>query len=172
MRKLLLLALAGTLVALSAFAAGEQEKSAGGTPTLNVSVPWSGDELDQFRPVVEAFEERANVEVRYLTYRSEDLSSVLPAQFQANQTLADVIFMWDWWIAENSEHMISLDDVWAEHEANIIPPSIMADGSTYGVPFSMVAKPGFWYRQSFFDEHGLSEPQSWEEFVDLLQEIG
>ncbi len=171
MRKALLIAIVGMLVTVPMFAggAGEAEEA---RPTLNVSVPWSGEELDQFRPVVEAFEEEHNVDVRYLTYRAEDLSSVLPAQFQANQTLADVIFMWDWWIAENSEHMISLDDVWSEFEDDIIPPSITADGTTYGIPFTMVAKPGFWYRKSFFDEHGLSEPGSWDEFLALLEEIG
>ena len=172
MRKALLIVIVGMLLAAPMFAAGAGEEAVEARPTLNVSVPWSGEELDQFRPVVEAFEEQHNVNVRYLTYRAEDLSSVLPAQFQANQTLADVIFMWDWWIAENSQHMVSLDDVWSEFEADVIPPSITARGSTYGIPFTMVAKPGFWYRQSFFNEHGLSEPDSWDEFLALLQEIG
>lgn len=35
----------------------------------------------------------------------------------------------------------------------------------------MAVKPGFWYRQSFFEEHGLSEPESWEEFEALLEQI-
>ena len=172
MRKMFLIVIVGMLLSAPMFAGGAGEEEAAIRPTLNVSVPWSGEELDQFRPVVEAFEAEHDVNVRYLTYRAEDLSSVLPAQFQANQTLADVIFMWDWWIGENSRHMVSLDDVWSDFEADVIPPSIQANGSTYGIPFTMVAKLGFWYRKSFFNQHGLSEPGSWDEFTALLEEIG
>ncbi len=169
MRKVLFIVAATLIVASTGFAAGAVEET---VPTLNVSVPWSGEELDQFRPVVEAFEQRENVRIRYLTYRAEDLASVLPAQFQAGQTLADVIFMWDWWIRENPQHAIDLSEVWNRHEANIVPPAITTGGKVAGVPFTMVAKPGFWYRESFFDEHGLSEPASWDEFTELLQQIG
>ncbi|MFP4637616.1 MAG: ABC transporter substrate-binding protein [Spirochaetaceae bacterium] len=171
MKRIIVSVLIGVVLISAAFAAGEAEGDAA-RPTLNVSVPWSGEELDQFRPVVEEFEEQENVNVRYLTYRSEDLSSVLPAQFDANQTLADVIFMWDWWISENAEHAIELSSVWEEFEDAVIPPAITSGGDVYGLPFAMGAKPGFWYRKSFFDEHGLSEPDSWDEFLDLLEEIG
>jgi multiple sugar transport system substrate-binding protein len=168
MRKLVFVSFLAVLAVPLAFAAGVAETE----PTLNVSVPWSGEELDQFRPVVEAFEQQENVRVRYLTYRAEDLAAVLPAQFQAGQTLADVIFMWDWWIEENPQHAIDLSEVWNRHEASIVPPPIEAEGRTVGVPFTMAAKPGFWYRQSFFEEHGLSEPGTWDEFTELLMSIG
>ena len=168
MRKLCIALLAAAFVVTGVFATPVTET----TPTLTVSVPWAGEELEQFRPVVRAFEARENVTVRYLTYRAEDLASVLPAQFQARQTLADVIFMWDWWIRENPQHAVDLRDVWNRHEQNIVPPAITAGGKVAGVPYTMVAKPGFWYRQSFFERHGLSEPTTWNEFTALLERIG
>ncbi|MFW5776099.1 MAG: ABC transporter substrate-binding protein [Spirochaetota bacterium] len=168
MRRTMIVAVLVLAAAPLAFASGTVESE----DTLNVAVPWAGEELEQFKPVVEAFEEREGVRIRYLTYRSEDLASVLPAQFEAGQTLADVIFMWDWWIEENPEHAIDLGSVWEAHEDTIVPPAITADDKVVGVPFTMAAKPGFWYRQSLFEEHGLSEPESWDEFTELLREIG
>ena len=35
----------------------------------------------------------------------------------------------------------------------------------------MSLKPGFWYRKSFFQRYGLSEPQTWDEFVQLLEKL-
>jgi len=67
--------------------------------------PWAAEELNDFRPVLDAFEAKENVKVKYLTYRAEDLSSVLPAQFQAGQALAGVIFMWNWWVGPLHHHL-------------------------------------------------------------------
>jgi len=60
---------------------------------ITVAVPWSGSELDQFEPVVEAFEEEYDVDVLLATQRAEDLVEVLPAQFRASTAAADVIMM-------------------------------------------------------------------------------
>ena len=35
----------------------------------------------------------------------------------------------------------------------------------------MVAKPGFWYRKSFFAANGLKVPATWDEFTNLLRAI-
>jgi multiple sugar transport system substrate-binding protein len=141
-------------------------------PGLTIAVPWAGDELEQFVPVLEAFEEKEGISVTALTYRAEDLSSILPAQFQAGQALADVIFMWPWWIQENPQYAVDLSDVWATGRGAFIPPSLEAGGKTVGVPYVMAAKPGFWYRKSFFRKHGLSVPKTPDEFTSLLRRIG
>jgi multiple sugar transport system substrate-binding protein len=127
--------------------------------------------LDQFLAVTDAFESRENVNVKVLTYRGEDLSSVLPAQFQAEQSLADIVFMWDWWVKENSQYAVDLSDVWATVSNTAIPEAIQAGGKVAAVPYVMSAKPGFWYRKSFFREHGLSEPKTRAEFEQLLRDI-
>jgi len=141
-------------------------------PGLTIAVPWAGQELEQFLPVLEAFEEKEGVSVTALTYRAEDLSSILPAQFEAGQALADVIFMWEWWIKENPQYAADLSDVWASGRGAFIPSPIEAAGKTAGVPYVMVAKPGFWYRKSFFRRNGLSVPQTPDEFTSLLRRIG
>ncbi|WP_255357521.1 ABC transporter substrate-binding protein [Thermococcus sp. 2319x1] len=49
--------------------------------------------------------------------------------------------------------------------------TVTVDGKIYGVPFTAAAKPGFWYRKSFFEKYNLKPPETWDEFVALLEKI-
>ncbi len=169
MKKSLLVLLVLLSAVSGVFAGGTKEAAV--LPTVTISVPWAGAELDQFLPVVKAFEAKEKVNVKYVTYRGEDLSSILPAQFQAGQALADVIFIWDWWVKKNAQYAEDLSDVWNPQKAAFIPPPVEASGKIVAVPYDMVAKPGFWYRKSFFQQNNLKVPTSWNEFTDLLRAI-
>ena len=81
------------------------------TVTLTVIGPWSGDEMENFMPVLEAFTEETGIEVEYKIYRAEDLATILPAQFEAQMAPADIIFMWAWWIKNNTEHILDISDI-------------------------------------------------------------
>lgn len=143
--------------------------------TLKVIGPWSGKELDAFNKVIGAFEkEHPNIKIEYKTYRAEDLATILPLQFESGDTPADVIFMWGWFIAKMGKkgHLMPLNDVLNSDE--YIPgilDQVTVDGKIYGGPFTAAAKPGFWYRKSFFQKNGLEPPQTWDEFVALLKKI-
>ncbi|AMM54926.1 ABC transporter substrate-binding protein [Pyrococcus kukulkanii] len=142
---------------------------------LKVIGPWSGAELDAFMEVIKAFErEHPNIKVEYKTYRAEDLATILPLQFESGDTPADVIAMWGWFIAEMGKkgHLLDLSSVINpdEYIPGILDPVTVA-GKIYGAPFTAAAKPGFWYRKSFFKEHGLEPPKTWDEFVELLAKI-
>jgi multiple sugar transport system substrate-binding protein len=152
-------------------AAGVSLFGVGAAQQLVVLGPWAGDEEAQFRPVLEAFEEETGISVEYRTYRSEDLVNILPAQFGAGRTIGDVIVMWDWWISENTDHIVAITDIVREVPFVTGAEPTEVDGEVYGASYVMAVKPGFWYRQSFFEEHGLSEPESWEEFEALLEQI-
>jgi multiple sugar transport system substrate-binding protein len=141
-------------------------------PGLTIAVPWAGQELDQFKPVLAAFEQKEGVKVKAVTYRAEDLSSILPAQFEAGQTLADIIFMWDWWVKKNPQHAVDLSDVWNPQKSALITPAAEAAGKIVAAPYVMAVKPGFWYRKSFFQANGLSAPNTADEFTALLRKIG
>lgn len=170
MKKLMGVALCLIIAAVAVYSVGTPETAA---ESLTMTVPWSGKELEQFMPVVEAFEAKENVKVKVLTYRGEDLSAVLPAQFEAEQALADIIFMWQWWLEKNPQYAADLSDVWATGGKGVfIPSPAVSGGKTVGVPYVMIAKPGFWYRKSFFQRNGLSVPGSWNEFTSLLRKIG
>lgn len=137
---------------------------------LTVIAGWSGTEADQFTPVLRAFERQTGIKVNYRVYRAEDLSQVLPAQFSARRTIGDVIFTsFGWWIRENAQHLVDLSDV--ARGQPFTAQTVDVKGATYGVPYVVSVKPGFWYRKSFFQKHGLSEPKTWSEFIELLDRI-
>ncbi len=147
-----------------------------GKVKLVVIGPWAGEEMNAFKQVLNKFmEEHPNIEVEYRIYRSEDLASVAPPQFEAGMAPGDVIFSaWGWWVKEQGQkgHLMDLSGLvnTDEYITGIFDP--VKDGDKiYGLPFTAWAKPGFWYRKSFFQQHGLSEPKSWDDFVNLLDQI-
>lgn len=140
-----------------------------GGEALVVIGPWAGAEADQFVPVLEEFGRRTGIPVEYRIMRAEDLAMVLPAQFAAGLTPGDLIFMWGWWIEENAHHLIDLSE-----EAKDVPftaEPIVVEGKAVGLPYVIWVKPGFWYRKSFFEAHGLREPKTWADFYGLLARI-
>lgn len=143
---------------------------------LIVIGPWAGKEMEAFQQVLNKFmEEHPNIEVEYRIYRSEDLASIAPPQFEAGMTPGDVIFSaWGWWVKQMGEegHLMDLSDLVNpdEYISGIFDP-VKSGYKIYGLPFTAWAKPGFWYRKSFFQQHGLSEPKTWDEFLQLLDRI-
>lgn len=143
--------------------------------TLTVLGPWAGAEMEAFQQVLNKFmEEYPNIRVEYRIYRAEDLASILPPQFEAGMAPGDVIFMWGWWIKEYGDkgHLMDLSDLVNpdEYIKGIFDP-VKSGDKIYGLPFTAWAKPGFWYRKSFFQQHNLSEPKTWDEFLQLLDKI-
>ena len=67
---------------------------------------------------------------------------------------------------------MDLSDLVSEDEyiKGIFDP-VKSGDKIYGLPFTAWAKPGFWYRKSFFQKHGLKEPKTWDEFKQLLDKI-
>jgi len=139
---------------------------------LIVIGPWAGAEQEGFVPVLEAFTEKTGIEVEYKIYRFEDLVTMLPAQFSAKKTPGDLIFMSGTeWMVKNAEHLADLSDV--INEGEFVPGTLVSkvDGKLLAGTFTGKIKPGFWYSKSFFGKHGLTVPQTWDEFVTLLQKI-
>ncbi|AIF69438.1 ABC transporter substrate-binding protein [Palaeococcus pacificus DY20341] len=143
--------------------------------TLTVIGPWSGAEFDAFKKVIDAFESKyPNIKIEYKTQRAEDLATILPLQFDSKEAPADVIAMWGWFITDMGKkgHVMELNDIINKDDyVSGVLDAVTADGKIYGAPFTAGAKPGFWYRKSFFEKHGLTPPTTWDEFVALLEKI-
>ncbi|QPM68488.1 ABC transporter substrate-binding protein [Atribacter laminatus] len=142
--------------------------------SLTVIGPWSGGEMDAFLPVLKAFEEETGIKVEFLTYRAEDLSTLLPAQFTAESTLGDLIFMQSWFIQDQAKkgHIMDISAVITEDD--FIPGSLdglKVDGKLYGAAYTGKVKPGFWFRKSFFEKNQLTVPNNWEDFQALLEKM-
>ncbi len=143
---------------------------------LVVIGPWAGDEMKAFQQVLNKFmEEHPNIEVEYRIYRAEDLASIAPPQFEAGMAPGDVIFSaWGWWVKEMGEkgYLMDLSGLVNpdEYIKGIFDP-VKSGDKIYGLPFTAWAKPGFWYRKSFFQKYGLEVPKTWDEFKQLLDKI-
>ncbi len=144
--------------------------------TLTVVGPWAGDEMKAFMEVLKAFEKtHPNIKIEYRIYRAEDLASIAPPQFAANMTPGDVIFTaWGWWVKKMGEegHLYDLSNLvnTGEYVKGIFDP-VTSNGKIYGLPFTAWAKPGFWYRKSFFEKYGLEPPKTWDDFLKLLEKL-
>jgi len=137
---------------------------------ISVTIPWTGDAMELFLPVVDAFEAETGIQVTVLPYKTEDLGPLLPAQFLAKEPMADVFIMsWPWWIEENADHLEDLSDIAAD--VDWLGNPVVVDGKTYGIPTYLWVKGGFWYFQSFFDANGLEKPDTWDDFYALLDQI-
>lgn len=167
-----LIAIVGIVCLLIGFGIGWFAKPTPPTTTLIVIGPWSGDEMQNFLPVLNAFTEKTGIQVQYKMYRAEDLATILPAQFEAGTAPGDIIFMWAWWIKNNTQHIVDLSDIIkaSDYMPGIVD-QVSVNGKVYGAPYTGKVKPGFWYRISFFKEHNLQVPTTWDEFVSLLQTI-
>lgn len=147
-------------------------------PTIKLGVigPWAGKEAEYFIKVLEEYKKiRPNVDFEYTVMRAEDLAKVLPLQFEAKTTPADIIITpWGWFIAEMAMkgHVVDLTGYISKDEyvSGVLDP-VTVDGKIYAAPFTMWLKPGFWYRRSVFAEHGLSEPKTWDDLLELLDKI-
>jgi multiple sugar transport system substrate-binding protein len=161
---LVVLLVAGLMVAFGI----AQEK------VLTVITPWAGAEFEAFKPVLDAAEAELGIKIEHLTYRAEDLAPLLPAQFAAGTAPGDVIFMWAWFIAEKAKegHIMEVTNLIdeADFSLGVLDP-VKVNDKLYGAAYTGKVKPGFWYRKSFFAEHGLTVPTSWAEFLSLLAKI-
>lgn len=138
--------------------------------------PWSGTEYEYFKQVLDEYKKlHPNVDFEYVTKRAEDIAQILPTQLEARQAPADVIITaWGWFIVKMAQkgHVVDLTNVIKENE--YVPgvlDSVKSDGKIWGAPFTVSLKPGFWYRKSFFNKYALSEPRTWDEFVQLLKKL-
>lgn len=143
-------------------------------PTLTVIGPWSGAEMDAFLPVLDAFKAKTGIDYEYLIFRQEDLRPILPAQFSAQQTPGDVIFMVSSFIQDVGPQGDAVDVTGLISESDFRPGAldpVKVGDTIYGGVYTGKVKPGFWYKKSFFAANNLNVPTTFQEFQDLLATI-
>jgi multiple sugar transport system substrate-binding protein len=139
--------------------------------TLTVIHPWAGDERELFLPVLRAAEEALGITIEDKTMRTEDLKVLLPTQWAAATAPGDVIFLTDTALLRKGGEEGHIPDVSGLiNVADFVPGSI-DPVAPYAAPYTQKPKPGFWYRKSFFAEHGLSVPTTPAEFIVLLRKL-
>ena len=153
----------------------EEEEDGGGEATdLTVTALWADAEAESFGKVLSYVEEEANVNFEYQPRDTDSLRSGTLMDYQSGVAPADVIVMpFPARIRSDGRngHLEAMDDIWDPQNFAVEPDPVTVDGTAYAAPFKLDLKPGFWYRKSFFEDNGLSEPESYDEFTSLLEEL-
>jgi multiple sugar transport system substrate-binding protein len=134
-----------------------------------------GSEAENFQKALESFTDNTGINVRHVGLSTDELLTTIPIQLQAGEVAADVVIApWPSWILNLAGDGL-LTDVSSMIDTSKFPQTFLntvsAGGETYGVPFKVTSKPGFWYRKSFFSNNGLTVPNTYEEFKTLLADI-
>lgn len=142
---------------------------------LKVMGLWSGDEETNFKKVLDAFENKTGIKTNYISQTTEGLMVGMPIAFSAKNSPADVILApWPGRIKgfADAGHLLDSSDMISKQDysgATLDPVTV--GNNIYAVPFKMAAKPGFWYKKSFFRTKGLKEPATYGEFKQLLANL-
>lgn len=136
---------------------------------------WSGGEETNFKEVLAAFTAKTGIEVKHVAQTSEGLKVALPAAFMAETAPADVVIApWGGWIKDLGREGHLMEVTKLVDETEFLPDQldwVRVDNMLYGIPYKTGTWAGFWYIPSFFEEHSLAVPETWEEFKALLAGI-
>ncbi|SDR30911.1 ABC transporter substrate-binding protein [Natronobacterium texcoconense] len=141
---------------------------------VTVTAVWTGGEEEDFLAVVDHVEDETGIDISYEPRDTEAILTGTLMDYEAGVATADIVVMPSpARVQADGErgHLTSLDDIWDDEEFTPDPDFVTADGEAYAAPFAMDLKPGFWYRESFFEDNDLEEPEDYAEFEELLSEI-
>ncbi|MFC7215801.1 ABC transporter substrate-binding protein [Saliphagus sp. GCM10025334] len=142
--------------------------------SITVTGVWTEDEEEDFLAVVSHVEEATGVDITYQPRGTEEILTGTLMDYEAGVATADVVVIPSpARIQSDAErgHLAPLTDAWDPENFAPNPDLVSLEGEVYAAPFKMDLKPGFWYRPSFFEEHGLEEPEDYDGFLALLDEI-
>ncbi len=142
--------------------------------SLAVTAVWTEGEQEDFQAVLEYVEEETGHSIEYQPRGTEELLTGTRMDYEAETTPADIVVIPSPARVTTDAAAGHLEDtsaIWDAASFATSPDPVTVDDGIYAAPFGMDLKPGFWYRQSFFEEHELEEPESYEDFLGLLDEI-
>ncbi|MBI3686184.1 MAG: extracellular solute-binding protein [Actinobacteria bacterium] len=181
-------ALAGLTLALTACGSGDTGGTAATAAPSGVRLPnlagqsvevaavWSGAEQASFTEVLRAFEARTGATTRY-TSTGDDIATVLGTRVKGGAP-PDVAILPQPGLLNQLAGQGNLKPVGSDAAtgvaANFAPiwqTLGSVDGKLYGVWFKAANKSTVWYRTTAFAQAGVTEPASWDAFVQTAQTI-
>jgi alpha-glucoside transport system substrate-binding protein len=164
---------------------GGGQTTAGGSGTqfadlsgksLEVAGSWGGSEQKSFTQVLKDFQSKTKATVKYTSY-GDNLQPVLGPRIKGGNP-PDVAFMPNVGILNQYVQQGALKplsaDVIAQVDKNYAPvwkTLATVDGKIYGVPYKAANKSTVWYRADAFDQAGVQEPKTWDDFAKALQTL-
>jgi alpha-glucoside transport system substrate-binding protein len=144
--------------------------------TIEVAGSWGGSEQKSFTQVLDDFKAKTKATVKYTSF-GDNLQAVLGPRVKGGSP-PDVAFMPNVGILQQFVQQGALkpvnSDVTAAIDKNYAPvwkKLATVDGKVYGVAFKGANKSTVWYRTAAFDQAGVSEPKTWDDFTKALQTL-
>ncbi|TYL36871.1 carbohydrate ABC transporter substrate-binding protein [Natronococcus pandeyae] len=141
---------------------------------VTVTAVWTEEEEEDFLAVVDHVEDETGLEITYEPRDPDTLLTETLMDYEAGIATADIVVLpTEGRVRGDGEagHLEPVGDLWDEEAYTTDHETVAVGDEVYAAPFGGDIKPGFWYRPSFFEEHGLEEPEDYDEFLDLLEEI-
>lgn len=184
-------ALAAFALAVAACGGGSNSPSSGGSTTaaggatqfadlsgqsLEVAGAWGGSEQKSFTQVLKDFQDKTKATVKYTSF-GDNLQPVLGPRIKGGNP-PDIAFMPNVGILQQYVQQGALkplsQDVISEIDKNyasVWKTLATVNGKVYGVPFKGANKSTVWYRTDSFDQAGVQEPKTWDDFTKALQTL-
>lgn len=138
---------------------------------------WRNGETEEFNRINEEFQqEHPNITIDFQPTTAPEYDTALNTQL-STETAADLFFVRPFALGENiynAGHLEVLDESDIPNIANITESQLgiyqAENEDLYGIPFNYVSY-GFLYNEDMFEEFGLEEPETWDEFFEVLEAI-
>lgn len=151
-----------------------------GSPQQDVTLSvwsWRTEDIEQYNRIFDVFEaEHPGITVEFEAFLNTEYNQILTTGLTGSDG-PDVAMVRSYgglqaWV--DAGQLVALDDL--VDGLDQIEPAVLAgaqgiaDGLHYGVPFATQTLQMF-YNKAIFDEHGLTEPTTWDDFIALNETL-
>ena len=138
---------------------------------------WRTEDVDAYNELFNAYEaEHEGVDINFEAFLNTEYNTLTATSLQAGEA-GDVVMTRSYggvkpWI--DGGYLVPLDDK-VETLVNFSPTALDAvrsqeNGQVYGVPFAIQTLQ-MYYNKAIFEELGLSEPETWDEFLTINETL-
>jgi alpha-glucoside transport system substrate-binding protein len=171
-------------IMLLAATCGDDDDNGGGAEdgaslegtTLEVAAVWSGAEQASFEAVLAAFEDETGATVRF-TSTGDDIATVLGTRLEGGKPPDVAILPQPGLLRDlvGRDALKPIEDVAGDlvdaHYSEDWRELGSVDGTLYGVWFKGANKSTVWYRAQAFEDAGVDEPETWDDFVTVAETL-
>jgi raffinose/stachyose/melibiose transport system substrate-binding protein len=163
-----------------AFAAGEKEgggeAQASGQEQITLDVwSWRTEDVEDYNAMFDVFEENnPGVTVNFRAIKNTEYNTVLATALEGNQG-PDVMQLRAYGgLQRYTDFLMPIGDKVSALEefpgSSVDSARGREDDKIYGVPFANQAL-GIYYNKRIFEENGVSVPETWDEFIDVMDTL-
>lgn len=167
---------------LSACSADKIPKNADGEEIVEINFfhRWPNEPRKSFydQKIKEFMDENPNVKINVDAVLNDSYKEKIKVLISNNE-LPDIFSSWSDSFAQNLvtsdkimslNEIISSDEEWASKILESQYSGFTFDDITYGIPFTVDGK-AFFYNKEIFEEHNISVPKTYDEFLKVLEDL-